>query len=251
MSFRRAGQIMNDSSALSQDMENRTCPACSRIFNTAQGLMSHLSSSKKCAWYRKGKRRQLEPLETEETEMTVEEEVGERTTGSIDGVDDGDPGNVLDELNDTLFQFIPMSATPHASTSTSTAHDGQPHIATTLQSAMRLDDDTDERVEDIDESAGKVIRMDATLQERWKRLFGGMDMNAMDVDMDEDPVVSNRWAPFASELDWRVAKWAVQEGVGHNAFDRLLAIPGVRTQFLPILIYAYHICSSLRRSRRN
>ncbi|KAF8874329.1 hypothetical protein CPB84DRAFT_1690242 [Gymnopilus junonius] len=34
--------------------------------------------------------------------------------------------------------------------------------------------------------------------------------------------------PFSSELDWRFAEWAVKDGPGQNAIDRLLAIPGVR-----------------------
>ncbi|KAG0702907.1 hypothetical protein DFH29DRAFT_982183 [Suillus ampliporus] len=37
----------------------------------------------------------------------------------------------------------------------------------------------------------------------------------------------NKYAPFASEIDWRVAQWAVVDGVGHNSLDHLLAIPGV------------------------
>ncbi|KAG1717810.1 hypothetical protein EDB19DRAFT_1899784 [Suillus lakei] len=37
----------------------------------------------------------------------------------------------------------------------------------------------------------------------------------------------NKYAPFTSEIDWRVAQWAVVDGVGHNSLDRLLAIPGV------------------------
>ncbi|KAG1884783.1 hypothetical protein F4604DRAFT_1977115 [Suillus subluteus] len=40
---------------------------------------------------------------------------------------------------------------------------------------------------------------------------------------------SHKFAPFASELDWRIARWAVQEGIGHKSFDRLMAIPGVST----------------------
>lgn len=38
---------------------------------------------------------------------------------------------------------------------------------------------------------------------------------------------SNTFTPFASELDWRVTCWAVQEGIGHKSLDCLLAIPGV------------------------
>jgi hypothetical protein len=44
-----------------------------------------------------------------------------------------------------------------------------------------------------------------------------------------------RFTPFASELDWRVARWAVQEGVGHKSFDRLMAIPGVSGSVYTVL----------------
>ncbi|KAE9389078.1 hypothetical protein BT96DRAFT_835447 [Gymnopus androsaceus JB14] len=37
----------------------------------------------------------------------------------------------------------------------------------------------------------------------------------------------NIYAPFASEMDWRVAEWVVKDNVGHNSFDRFLHIPGV------------------------
>jgi len=51
----------------------------------------------------------------------------------------------------------------------------------------------------------------------------------------------NKWAPFASELDWRVAQWAVQEGVGHKSLDRLMAIPGV--SFCAIYYTSMALCS--------
>jgi hypothetical protein len=44
-----------------------------------------------------------------------------------------------------------------------------------------------------------------------------------------------RFAPFASELDWRVARWTVQEGVGHKSFDRLMAIPEVSSSVYTVL----------------
>lgn len=37
------------------------------------------------------------------------------------------------------------------------------------------------------------------------------------------------WAPFSSEIDWRVAQWAKMRGPGSNAFTELLEIPGVST----------------------
>jgi len=49
-----------------------------------------------------------------------------------------------------------------------------------------------------------------------------------DTVMDGESHEDNMYAPFASELDWRIAQWAVKEKVGQSAFDRLLEIPGVR-----------------------
>ena len=50
---------------------------------------------------------------------------------------------------------------------------------------------------------------------------GNME-NISGIDQDSNP-----YMPFASELDWRIAQWAVKDGPGQNAFDRLLKIPGV------------------------
>ncbi|KAF8906945.1 hypothetical protein CPB84DRAFT_1632244, partial [Gymnopilus junonius] len=36
------------------------------------------------------------------------------------------------------------------------------------------------------------------------------------------------YMPFSSELDWRFAEWAVKDGPGQNATDRLLSVPGIR-----------------------
>ncbi|KAJ7307753.1 hypothetical protein DFH08DRAFT_927418 [Mycena albidolilacea] len=69
--------------------------------------------------------------------------------------------------------------------------------------------------------------MNDNLHAKWKRSFG----LAIDPDGDIDMEVSdssNGFAPFASELDWRIAEWVIKNGPGHKAFDRLLNIPGVR-----------------------
>lgn len=39
---------------------------------------------------------------------------------------------------------------------------------------------------------------------------------------------TNPYAPFASELDWDIAKWAKLRGPGCTAFSEFLAIPSVR-----------------------
>lgn len=89
--------------------------------------------------------------------------------------------------------------------------------------------DEDDRVEVIHATAGQVIRMDASLHERWKKTFEenqDLEEGRLIVDSEEEDEPT-AFYPFASQLDWQVACWAVQEGIGHGALDRLLAIPGV------------------------
>lgn len=37
----------------------------------------------------------------------------------------------------------------------------------------------------------------------------------------------NKWAPFLSEVDWKVAQWAKLCGPSATAFSEFLKIPGV------------------------
>ncbi|KAI0055058.1 hypothetical protein BV25DRAFT_1773514, partial [Artomyces pyxidatus] len=88
------------------------------------------------------------------------------------------------------------------------------------------------------QDAGQVIRMEPHLHQRYKEHFSKLQPQE-DVDMEDDSSTisdastapssspSNPFYPFASEMDWMVAKWVVQDGVGHNSFDRFLSIPGV------------------------
>ncbi|KAI0821718.1 hypothetical protein BC628DRAFT_793206 [Trametes gibbosa] len=41
---------------------------------------------------------------------------------------------------------------------------------------------------------------------------------------------ANPWAPFTSQLDWEVARWAMLRGPGSTAFTELLKIPGLAEQ---------------------
>lgn len=47
----------------------------------------------------------------------------------------------------------------------------------------------------------------------------------------EDDSEVNVFAPFASEMDWRIAQWAKTRGPSASAFDELLVIDGVRILF--------------------
>ncbi|KAG1834650.1 hypothetical protein F4604DRAFT_1944865 [Suillus subluteus] len=113
-------------------------------------------------------------------------------------IDTGDPTQVMQDFQDRLFDLVPI-----------------PSMLLTYNIT-----DT-------------ILMKTSTLRiERWRREFSGTDEEG-DVSM-EDVVIGegssaavNRFAPFASELDWRVACWAIQDGIGHKSFDRLMAIPGV------------------------
>lgn len=42
-----------------EDLEGRTCGACGETFRAMQGVMAHQTSSRRCAWYKKGKLRAI------------------------------------------------------------------------------------------------------------------------------------------------------------------------------------------------
>jgi len=63
---------------------------------------------------------------------------------------------------------------------------------------------------------------------RLARLIWTNSLNGLMSDDTGQPSSSyNAFAPFASELDWQVAHWAVSEGIGHKSFNHLMEIPGV------------------------
>ncbi|KAJ7822993.1 hypothetical protein B0H14DRAFT_3111039 [Mycena olivaceomarginata] len=157
------------------------CPACGTSFKTAQGTKSHLSQSRRCAWYRKGKN----PEES----------------------DPNQPGPSSRSTPDTANPSDILS-------------------------------DEEEQVVEVHPTAGKVIRMSDDLYAKWAHSFG------LEPDRDGDIVMGgldspNGFAPFASELDWRIAQWVVKDGPGHKAFDRLLDIPGVTCQVADELGLSY------------
>lgn len=82
-----------------------------------------------------------------------------------------------------------------------------------------LEDDDDERVVVVEKDAGHVRRKEKPPGSKICDKEG-------DTDMTENP-----FHPFNSELDWRIAQWAIKENPGHKAFDRLLSVPGVSHTF--------------------
>lgn len=54
-----------------------------------------------------------------------------------------------------------------------------------------------------------------------------------------DKSQTNPWAPFASQVDWEVARWAKLRGSGSTAFSDLLAIEGVCSCILSCISQQY------------
>ncbi|EGO30873.1 hypothetical protein SERLADRAFT_404854 [Serpula lacrymans var. lacrymans S7.9] len=208
-------------------MVDHTYPACGKLLKTPQGIMAHLSMSAICAWYRKGKRRELEadnlgPEQVVFDEVNLDENFYDQEDYDSDGSEDiflnslQEPFNNF--LNDPAMQGnIQYNLNPDPEMQASSSC--HPH---SLHFNLDNNDDNDERVVEQNENAGKVIRVDLDAHNKWRESFHQLhqDDDEMDVDLPD-----NRWAPFSTELDWKFAHWALQEGVGQKSLDRLLAIP--------------------------
>lgn len=213
------------------ELENRRCPACCCVFGTSQGMVAHLSLARTCSWYHKGKRRQQDARDLT-SNVAMEVDSPEFQSDGYEDIfhtitqpehnkqDEQSPEEVMDELDDEFFQFIPANSAYDGVTNSRTQPSASTSGSSRVHSALVLDDDEDSRIIDIHLTAGQVIHVNEGLKQRWLQTFGSEDRSGSSS--------GDRWKPFASELDWRVACWAVKEGVGYKSLDRLLSIPGVR-----------------------
>ena len=196
--------------------------------------MSHLSTAKSCKWYRKGKNKVI--IAQEIPEPVEVEALLDRDSMNME-VDEADFQDIIQ--NGNLFQFVlptewaEIDVEVANEQASSSAPASAPRYNTIRPPA--LDDDEDPRVYEEDASAGMVIAMAPTIVNTWKAYFGDPDGGSVRMDVDgedggdqtnvKDPDAP--WRPFASELDWKVAMWAVREYVGQNSLNRFLSIPGV------------------------
>ncbi|KAL1712022.1 hypothetical protein EV715DRAFT_268174 [Schizophyllum commune] len=195
-------------------IHDRTCPACKKVTKTVQGKNIPLSKSEKCAQYR------LSKLHAMSRCVVAEVLLDSHQPGS------GDMGaaaqQAATEVEEDLFYFapprVPENGEPGPGPSTQAyrvARDAARHPIDTNGLASLVED------EYVLRSAGKVVRMDERFHELWRKMFG---------DTASDPIAreSDAYLPFASELDYRIASWAVNENISQLSFDHLLAIPGVK-----------------------
>lgn len=237
------------------DPEERVCPACGRGFKTSQGMLSHLKQARTCRWYKNGKNRDLSGYSMPQIIRTAAQ-TNVAHQGSMQDVDAPDFDDIMEQHN--LFELVPPvhDYDQHGASSSSSSSAGPSNLNLVQRRALlppSLNDDEDTRViDELDEElAGRVVRMSEAVVEKWKAYFWeepaeDEEDDRMEVDGEEgatgagapkkppiDPQM--RWRPFASELDWRVAMWAVREDVSQGALNRLLAIPGV-SKFIAVTV---------------
>jgi hypothetical protein len=215
-------------------MESIMCPAgCGRIFLTSQARESHLTQSQNCAWWRKY---QKSAQWKEELEAAAEiEALGPKYMARLEEEEEEEKervGNLLQEYEEdhNIFHFVPLEEPEQPKIGE--AGPGPNTQANRLlekllgAKARTLDDNSgeDAQILEWNETAGVIIATEPSLQERWKLAH---NLEA-EVPMDgTSPLPNTIYAPFSSEMDWRIAEWVIKDGIGHKSFDRLLAIPGV------------------------
>ena len=172
-------------------------------------MNSHLSKARSCAWYEKGKLSAL-GLDNED-DFHLPAPYAPEDENDLENYQDSDL-NMDFGPYEGEFNFLPPDIGPDSQNQI------LPGTAKTPTHPI-LDDNDDEWVTQINKDAGRIYR-----HEPPPRHF--------QADKDGDSLMDNNgepnpFFPFASELDWRVAQWAVKDGPGHSAFDQLLEIPGV------------------------
>ncbi|KAH9914850.1 uncharacterized protein B0H18DRAFT_959588 [Fomitopsis serialis] len=145
---------------------DRTCPACDKEFHTSQGLMAHLSSARLCAWYRKGKNRELNAFSLPKVVESPAQAVANTQ------VVDGEVNDCKDILEDRDFFRFELPDAPPPPADTDAGSSGQPSssMRTAGNSRRRpwtfiliLDNNEDTRLSEENKDAGAVIRIDKSI----------------------------------------------------------------------------------------
>ncbi|KAH9910451.1 uncharacterized protein B0H18DRAFT_963289 [Fomitopsis serialis] len=106
-----------------EDLFAQTCEACYGYFDTTQGLMAHQSTSRQCAWYKKGKLREIF-VDSEDSGSEDEEGVGRRAKRGATVKPKAGANRRRVHIKNYLPELRPRSPAPEASTSSGVVQDG-------------------------------------------------------------------------------------------------------------------------------
>ena len=207
---------------------------CGRYFQRQGSMICHLSSAQSCQWYLSKKFRAWD----EEEDNTSTFPPAEEDYGGIFDKDDDDPNtNDLTNLHSVISQlklgpqdtvFIPhitANLTAEYQPDTAVPGPGPEATANQLRRAAlfnyTLDDESDERITITHKNAGVVRRKELPRRHNSQDRDGDTAMDG------PNEALVQPFHPFNSDLDWRVAQWAIKDSPGQNVFDRFLSVPGV------------------------
>ncbi|KAJ3493238.1 hypothetical protein NLJ89_g11065 [Agrocybe chaxingu] len=223
------------------------CPVCEMIFATSKGMRQHIRTAYICRTWGKGKTREFPALLDDIDDDLVAEDSDssdeEYHQGHQEPIDWDAQQQHVEEVHE---QWLQDDADTFFFLETNTVdveigEDG-PGPSTQAQRQEKqkqnelhrtLDEEDEDRIYVNYKGAGKTIGTNNTVHQRWKDLFTNKeesfdDANPLNDILPEAEAPGNPFAPFATEMDWRVARWVVQDGIGHKSFDRFLEIPGLR-----------------------
>ena len=199
---------------------------CGRRFNAIGSMHKHLIQSTKCSGYVDGKLRDIGLLDDDI----------ETFRQDLQELDDEDEEYEPYEFEPLNYRFDEFHFNPPDEVDESENEDDEdegpiagpgPSTAANLlrrhaveQGHRVFDDESDPRVTIWTEHAGRIIR----------RVTPPVHVSTDVTDEQGDVEMAdsdNPFFPFSSELDWKIAQWAIKDRPGHNTFDRLLNIPGV------------------------
>lgn len=216
------------------DLSTLQCPACAKWFKTTKGRNTHLVQARDCKWYRLGKMRELvDDLQT----LDLDASTSILDSGKTPILAESTLNHSTEPQDDLNYDWNPNwdNDQPYPSDTGYNSNSHDPSVAvdrdeylllpqqgpgpqTRANRAARiapasraLDDEDDSRYIIEHPTAGRVIRKE-------------VDSDG-DITMEDE---SEQFAPFKSEMDWKVAEWAIQDSIGKNSFNRFLSISGVR-----------------------
>jgi hypothetical protein len=190
------------------------CPACNKTCKDERGVNIHLSTSKKCAWFRYGLGEQL-PGSTIDDYSSTSDDPGncDSHSRSFNDEDDYDDDDAAFQQLENFVAALELATQPR--TQASTSHIGSrspvedPQIPDVEEEALILDSFP---------KAGAVVGREDHVYTDWVRRFNPRNLDHV---LDKD-----FYAPFISYDDWQVARWTITEpnGPSQSAMDRLLRI---------------------------
>jgi len=201
-----------------------SCISCSSSFKRNGDLASHLTQAAKCHWVLK-KREQIQAADIPDYREASDQESDPPAES-----DPFFPYEDMDVLAEDIFDEESPNEGQYSRSATDPITNGQARGVTVedipdeddpdfydTDARSRMEDELDSEVVYYKEfpNAGKVYRTDGEVHRAYSKTGQHPD---------------NPFHPFASQLDWEIARWANEDGPGQAAFTRLLNIDGVSYQ---------------------